>query len=312
MLGKGLFVEHMITRRTAITFAILSSMLSSLGWVFQGQAVLALTPMVVASAQGLLSGLLYFAHLRWTGTKFPLGLVKQHARAIAEFTLLRGVLAGILLCYALLTTDSIKAMFFTKLEPYFVIFWSWLFTRQTISRYHAALLVVHIAGAVLLSTGGHFDLGHSQWGDLMVVVAVGLNSYTYMHAARLSKEMGAVHVNGISAIASGVCLLPLAIWLAPASAWNIFSLGWLNLLIVVLMFNVVALTLWYAALRHIDGWLVSALRAVGPVFAAPIAWYFWNQSLSEMQTLGAAIVLLTSAMLALAKETDTKTETQAN
>ncbi|MBN8549345.1 MAG: DMT family transporter [Deltaproteobacteria bacterium] len=291
----------MITRRTAIFFAILSSVLSSLGWIFQGEAVTALKPLIVASAQGILTGFIYYIHLRWTGTAFPLEKLKHNARDMFEFTFLRGFLASILLCYALVTTDSMKAMFFTKLEPYFIIFWSWILTGQTISRYHGALLAVHIVGAILLSTGGHFDLGHSQWGDLMVVVAVGLNSYSYLHATRLSKELGSVHVNGISAFVSGLFLLPFALAFSPLAAWNVFTFGWFNLLMVVLLFNVFALTLWYTALRHIEGWLVSALRAVGPVFAAPLAWIFVGQELGEIQILGAAIVLLTSAMLALAK-----------
>jgi probable blue pigment (indigoidine) exporter len=57
------------------------------------------------------------------------------------------------------------------------------------------------------------------------------------------------------------------------------------------------MTLWYWALERLDGWLVSALRAVGPVLAAPVAWIFFEQKLSPLQILGAAIVLLTAFLL---------------
>ncbi len=276
-------------------------MLSSLGWIFQGVAVLALTPLVVASVQGILAGVIYLIHLRWTGAKIPRALIRENARDLIEFTFLRSFLASILFCYALQTTDAIKIMFFTKLEPYFVIFWTWLLLGQKVSRYHGVLLAVHIWGAILLSTGARFNLTQSQWGDLMVVGAEAILSYSYLHAARLSKSLGAVHTNGISGLASGLALLPLAIFTAPLAAWNIFTIGWLNLVIVVLLFNVFALTLWYAALRHIEPWLVSALRAVGPVLAAPLAWIFLGERLSSVQIGGAAIVLLTSALLAFGK-----------
>lgn len=276
-------------------------MLSSLGWIFQGAAVLALTPLVVASVQGLLAGVIYLVHLRWIGAKIPFTLIRANAKDLIEFTLFRSVLASVVFCYALVMSDAIKVMFFTKLEPYFIIFWSWFLLKEKVSRYHAVLLSVHVGGAILLSTGGHFDISQSQWGDLMVVCAIAVLSYSYLHAARLSKELGAVHTNGISALASGFCILPFAIATSPAAAWNVFTFGWLNLIIVVLLFNVFALTLWYAALRHLEPWLVSALRATGPVLAAPLAWIFLGERLSEIQIGGAAIVLITSALLAFGK-----------
>lgn len=291
----------MITRRSAIFFAILSSMLSSLGWIFQGTAVLALGGMVVAAVQGLLAGVIYLLHLRWTGRKIPFALIAENKRDLIQFTFLRSILASVLFCYALETSPTIKVMFFTKLEPYFIIFWSWLLMGQVVSRYHGVLLAVHIGGAILLSTGGQMSVQEGQIGDLMVFVAMCVLSYSYLNAARLSKSLGAVHTNGVSALVSGLFLMPFAVAIAPASAWNVFTYAWLNLVIVVLLFNVFALTLWYAALRHVEPWLVSALRAVGPVLAAPLAWIVLGERLDQIQIGGAAIVLLTSALLAASK-----------
>jgi drug/metabolite transporter (DMT)-like permease len=50
-------------------------------------------------------------------------------------------------------------------------------------------------------------------------------------------------------------------------------------------------------LSGIESWLSSALRAVGPLVAVPVAWIFFDERLDEVQLLGAAIVLLTSAMI---------------
>ena len=288
----------MITHRSAIFLAVLSSILSSLAWIFQGAAVAQLTPLAVASGQALLAGLIYFAHIRRSGQNLPLTEIRWHWKDLARFTILRSVIGSVLVCYSLTLSGSIKVMFFTKLEPYFVLFWAWLLEGRKISGYHAFLLLIHISGAVLLSTGGEFELAGSQWGDLMLVSAVAVLSYSYLQAARLSKELGPIHLNGVSAFVSGLFLLPPAIAISPVATWNFFSVAWLDVVIVVLLFNVFALTLWYSTLRYLEGWLVSALRAIGPVFAAPVAWYFFNQRLGWVQLLGAAVVLATSAMLA--------------
>ena len=64
------------------------------------------------------------------------------------------------------------------------------------------------------------------------------------------------------------------------------------------MFQVIGLTLWFVALKFMQGWIVSALRAVGPVIAAPFAFLFFGQSLSCFQVGGAVLVLATSALIA--------------
>jgi drug/metabolite transporter (DMT)-like permease len=291
----------MSQKQIGIFCAVASSVLSSLAWIFQGEAVHRLTPMVVAAGQGLMTGVVYLVHLRISGQQFPHAAVRTHARKLTEYILLRRVIGGILVCYALLMSESIKVMFLTKLEPYLILFWVWLLQGKTIPRPHAILLAVHITGAILLSTGGSFTPSKLDPGDFLLIAAIALFAYCYLHAEHLSHELGAAHLNGVSSIAAWIILLPIAVVLAPTAAWNPISIGWLNLLIVVLLFDVIAVTLWYHSMRSLEGWVVSALRAVGPVLAAPFAWLFFNQSLNQMQILGAALVLITSALLTYSK-----------
>lgn len=297
-----------MTRQQAVLIAILSSVLSSLCWIFQDRAVDSLGPMAVVSAQGILVGLLYLFHSRSRAKRISAALLREHWRELVEYTLLRGLLGGALVCYALMLSGSIKVMFFTKLEPYFVLFWAWLLEGQRINRSHALLLAVHVFGAILLSTGGKISLEQSQLGDLMLIVAVGIFSYTYLHAGRLSKELGPMHVNGLSSLLTGLASLPIALIISPPGIWTIHAPGWIDIAILVIVFNVVSMTMWFAALRYLEGWLVSALRAVGPVVAAPIAYLFFGQALTEIQIFGAGLVLLTSGMLARRKPTSAANE----
>lgn len=286
-------------RVLAIFLAILSSVLSSIAWIYQGAAVGALTPLAVASVQAILTGIVYIVHL---GPRFvariPWSAIRRHQRELAIFVFLRCILGAILINLALELSGSIKVMFFTKLEPYFVIFWFWLLRGQLVGRSHLALLLVHVFGAILLSVGGDFAVDEGQFGDLLIVCAIGIISFSQLYVGKLSQEIGPAHLNGVASTISGFLLLPLALWFSPAEIWNFASIGWLQVIIVVLLFNVFAMTMWYAAMRDLEAWLVSALRAVGPVFAAPIAWLFFNQTLGPLQIFGALIVLATSAWLA--------------
>jgi drug/metabolite transporter (DMT)-like permease len=62
----------------------------------------------------------------------------------------------------------------------------------------------------------------------------------------------------------------------------------------VLMFYVASTILWFYSLSAVSAWLNSALRCLGPVFAAPIAWLFFDKSLDGIQIVGATIVVGTS------------------
>lgn len=288
----------MSKRETAIALAVASSVLSSIGWVFQGAAVGALDPLSVAAIQGILSGVVYFVYLRPFRARIPTESLRRHARELLIFILLRAVFGAILLNYALEVSGSIKVMFFTKLEPYFILFWMWLIQNKTIGRYHLALLLVHIAGAVLLSVGNDLQFGAAQFGDLLLVLAMGMLSFSQLYVSKLSQEVGPTHLNGLSSLASGLLLLLPALVISPVTVWNPLQIGWAYVLIVVLLFNVISMTMWYAALRYLEAWLVSAVRAVGPVFAAPVAWLLFGEMLTSVQIVGALIVLVTSAILA--------------
>ena len=190
-------------------------------------------------------------------------------------------------------------MFFTKLEPYFVLFFSWLLLRYPIRAWQLALLAIHLFGAWILSTNGQLTFDQAHLGDLMVVAAVGVISLSYAPAARLSKALGPVQANAMIMLCGGLVVLPFALLVTPTAPWNLALQGWKYLLITVLIFHVFGLSLWYSSLRTVEGWVVSALRAVGPVVAAPVGFLFFGQTLTALQISGALLVLITSALVAM-------------
>lgn len=195
-------------------------------------------------------------------------------------------------------TVGIKAIFFTKAEPYFVLLWAWLFDKVVVPRKHLFLLLIHFAGAAILSGGLEFRIGEAQLGDLLLILAVAFFAFSYRYAARISREIPSLQLSSTALTAVGLLYLPAMILWAPFAPWSESSVGWINLLISIPLWNLLGLPLWFVALRELPGWLVSALRALGPLLAAPIAILYFGQSLSLVQVLAAAVVLGTSFLLA--------------
>ncbi|MCO6431122.1 MAG: DMT family transporter [Deltaproteobacteria bacterium] len=278
--------------------AIFSSLLSSLGIVIQAEAIKLLGPLTVCAGASLFGSLILLTLLFLRGEYPDLALLRRHLASLISLTILRGVVGALLFVYALSLTPSIKAMFFTKAEPYLVIFWSWLLGRGGIARREGVLLVLHIAAAVVLSTSGRLSFERAQLGDLLILLALACSSLSYIVGKSVTQAIGAKLTNALTQLFSAVLLLPAAIYLAPPGAWNFVSLGWAYLWLQVLMFNIIALTLWFYAIKTIDGWIVSALRAVGPLAAAPFAWYLFDQSLTPLQLAAGGVVLATSAAIA--------------
>ncbi len=157
---------------------------------------------------------------------------------------------------------------------------------------------MYVVGAIILSTDGELSLDVDQYGDILVIGTVALVSLTYAPAARLANALGPLRVNTVVNLTGGIIALPLALATAPAPLLELPSAGWKSLFIALMLFQVFGLTLWYVAMRNVTGWIVSALRATGPVIAAPVAYLAFGQVLSQLQLLGAVLVLVTSALIA--------------
>ena len=278
-------------------FAVVAaSALSSVGWVLEEQAIARLSPLPVVCVSNLLAGIfLILLGLRWGKGRF-----NDAARSIdptfVMFSLVRCAFIGLLFGYCLTLTISTKIMFLTKIEPYVVLLIQILFYRHRTTRAHLVLLGVHVIGAVILSTGGDVHLSADTFGDLLIFVAVVMNALLYAPSQRYSHQMGALYANGFSQLIGGFALLPVMVWVSGNNLGFAHEqlIGWEYVLGTVAVFYVASTSLFFFSLKEVPAWLASALRCVGPVIAAPIAWLVYNEPLSVTQTFGALIVVVTS------------------
>jgi drug/metabolite transporter (DMT)-like permease len=278
-----------------------ASVLSSLGWVFEGEAVNRLSPVAVVCVSLTLGGISQLAIAYALGQRPTNPISSVSLKHFLAYSIIRTSVLSMLFAYCLTLTSSSKTMFLTKIEPYIVLLIQILFHGHATTRQHLTLLGIHLLGALLLSTGGHFAFSRDLIGDALIFFGVVIHASLYQPSHHYSSQLGPLFASGISQLVGGVVLIPFALLLAQ-SAFELTpenQVGWWYTLLTVVVFYVASTGLWFYSLRAVPAWLASALRCVGPVVAAPFAWLLFSQRLSLTQVVGALIVVATSAMMVL-------------
>lgn len=133
---------------------------------------------------------------------------------------------------------------------------------------------------------------------------------SYIFGKRVSHNLGPTLGNAVPMGIANLILFPLAIVTSSSDIFSYSLKGWEFLFIYVILFNVIALTLWFYSIKMVKGWIVSALRYVGPVLGAPVAYFLFGQTLNPAQIMGAVVIIVTSFLIA--KEHFSATKKEAN
>jgi drug/metabolite transporter (DMT)-like permease len=280
-----------------IVSAILSPILSSIATIFKSGATKTLSPIAAGSLGSLIGGTIIIIILLLRKKRPTIKKISENRSDFLKLIFLRTTVGELFFVFGLSMTTAIKSIFFTKVEPYFVLFFSWASGKEKIKAIHLVMLTANIFGVLLLSTSGDFsELGSSQLGDFLIIVAMAFFAGSYFYGKKLSKKVGSMTTNGIAQFIGGIVLLPLMLLITP-QAQLVSETGWVYLIVYVLLFNVVGLTLWYFSLKTVRPWIVSSLRAIGPLAGAPIAFFLFGEILTFVQIVGAVIVLASSSAI---------------
>lgn len=279
--------------------AILSPFFSSIATIFKAGAAKSLTPLIVVAIGGLIGSIILFLIAKLFREKLTFEKVKSNWKDLLFIMILRNLLGELLFTFGLSQTEAVKAIFFTKVEPFFVLILSWFLFKEKVGTKYFLLLVIHLIGAFILSTGGKISaVSKAQLGDLLVILAMGFFASSYSFGKRLAHNVGSTYSNAISMGMASILLLPFVFFFSPLSQHTNQPQGWLYLIIYVVLFNVISLTLWYMSLKSVKGWIVSALRYIGPILGAPVAYLLFGETLSLTQIFGAGIIIVTSYLIA--------------
>lgn len=287
-------------RDVGITFAILSAVIGSISSVLTSEGTKMISPLFFASFGAIIPGLILLASLYFSKKK--LNIIKNLSKFKSDFLkliILRPIIGHVILLIGFSLTQPIRVIFFTRFEPIFVMLWGYFLFRERINSREILIVISMIFGGILLSSGGEFSsLTQASIGDLLIAVSMIFLSYSYFYAQKLSKKVGSRLTNSLALIIGGTVVIPFMLIF---SGFN-FSTdpsAWFYFLAYAIGFNVISLTLWYAALKTAKGWTVSALRTIGPITGASVAFLFFGNTLNIIQLIGAIIII--SCVLVLAK-----------
>lgn len=291
--------------------AILSPFFSSVATIFKTGAAKSLTPLIIIVVGGMIGSIILFFVSKLFRENINFQKLKTNRKDLLLVLLLRSLLGELFFTFGLAQTQAVKAIFLTKIEPYFVLILAWIFLKEKVQPRHLLILSVHLIGAIILSTGGNINIiGKAQIGDLFIIIAMGFFASSYNFGKRLAHNAGPISSNAITMAIASVILFPfLFVFTKPSAFVN--PLGWEYLITYVILFNVISLTLWYASLKTVKGWIVSALRYIGPILGAPVAYFLLGETLSLTQIFGAAIIIITSFLIVKEHLRETKSSSLA-
>jgi drug/metabolite transporter (DMT)-like permease len=193
--------------------------------------------------------------------------------------------------FSILFTSVANSTLLANLAPIFVTLAGWLLWKQRVTRTFLAGMTIAIAGMFVL-VGPNFTAGGTRLlgdalGALTAVFYAG-----YFLSIKVARDAGAstARLMAWSTTITALVLLPIAL-LAPQPFWPSSASGWLVLLGLAIVTQILGQGLIAYAFAHLPASLSSVSLLIQPVMAAIFAWLLFGEAIGPLQFIGGAIVL---------------------
>jgi drug/metabolite transporter (DMT)-like permease len=156
-------------------------------------------------------------------------------------------------------------------------------------------MALAFTGAAILAAENGFDLRRSPTlsGDLITLLGTTCFTFYVVLSKKVASKYESVEMNAVNFFASGIVLMPLAIFLAVHLDWKSVPWeGWMGLLYMAAISSVAAYTLFYWALRYMEASRVAAVNYFQPVGAILVAALFLGEVPTRHLLLGGVLILL--------------------
>lgn len=232
----------------------------------------------------------------WATAVIPAQAGSQPKRARA--TSLMMLLAGLFFAcdlgvwhFSILYTSVANSTVLANLAPIFVTLAGWVFWKRGVTKVFLLGMLLSIAGMFVLvgpnfASGGRPLLGDAL-GALTAVFYAG-----YFLTIKVARDAGAstARLMAWSTTITALVLLPIAI-AAPQPFLASNATGWLVLLGLAMVSQVLGQGLIAYAFAHLPASLSSVSLLIQPVMAALFAWLLFHEAIGIAQWIGGAMVL---------------------
>jgi len=193
--------------------------------------------------------------------------------------------------FSILYTSVANSTVLANLAPIFVTLAGWMFWKRGVTRLFLAGMLASIAGMFVLvgpnfAAGGRPLVGDAL-GALTAVFYAG-----YFLTIKVARDAGAstARLMAWSTTITALVLLPVAL-AAPQPFLPAGAAGWLVLLGLAMVSQVLGQGLIAYAFAHLPASLSSVSLLIQPVMAAFFAWILFNEAIGIAQWVGGAMVL---------------------
>ena len=285
-------------------FAILAAIFVGASIVVGAEATKQVNPILVAALTMLISVVFLIPLSYIVKEKLVLGdIIRKYLKNSSASILLRSLFGNILLYTGLSLTSAVNAVFLLGFEPAFVVITGFVLLKEKISARQISLILALIVGAFLLSTNGDpGSFGTTQFGDLIVVLAVFFMALSYIPAQEVVKKTNSTSFTIFTSMVGGLILLPISLVFFNTSPLNVSPYAIYLIIGNAVLFSVFALFCFYNALKTTKRWIVSALLQLAPIPGALVAYFWLGNVLSHIQLAGAGIILVSSYLIAKGKK----------
>jgi len=193
--------------------------------------------------------------------------------------------------WSIVWTSVANSTLLANLAPIFVTLGGWILWKQQVTRLFLVGMVTAIVGMFVL-VGPNFSAGGTALlGDALGALTAVFYA-SYMLAIKRSRDVGAstARLMAWSTTISAVLLLPVAL-LSPQPMLAQAASGWLVLLGLAFVSQVIGQGLIAYAFAHLPASLSSVSLLIQPVVAALAAWALFGEAVGAAQLVGGAIVL---------------------
>ena len=193
--------------------------------------------------------------------------------------------------WSIVWTSVANSTLLANLAPIFVTLAGWLIWKRKVTRLFLVGMVTAIAGMFVL-VGPNFAAGGTRLlGDALGALT-GVFYAGYFLAIKQARDSGAstARLMAWSTTITAALLLPVAL-LSPQPMLPQAASGWLVLLGLALVSQILGQGLIAYAFAHLTASLSSVSLLIQPVVAALAAWAIFGEAVGPAQLVGGAIVL---------------------
>ncbi|TAE46677.1 MAG: EamA/RhaT family transporter [Bacteroidetes bacterium] len=189
--------------------------------------------------------------------------------------------------------------------PTLVVLFSWLFFRKRISRIQAAALALTYIGIAIVMQSD-LRAGSSPEQLLTGSVWIFLCSVCYalylVSSGHLIPKYGSVRYTANAMMAASAAIFIHAALTEGASLFSYAPEVYLYAFLMAVFATILPSLLIAEGIRHIGAAPASIIGAVGPVATILMAWLVLGETITALQLLGSAIVMLGVGIISVKKE----------